>query len=225
MTGALQATNATVDKFIGDSVMAFWNAPRPMENHALAACRAALGCQKALRGLWDRWKKEGSVPPMRTRMGIHTGDALVGNIGSRDRLSYTAVGDTVNLASRLEGINKYYGTRVIISESTKNDLDDALTLRLIDRVVVKGKSSGIAVYELISEEPPEGEAAEFLEAWEGAMELYEDRRWPEAAASFGALVLRHPTDGPGKLLAARCAGFASAPPPDNWDGFYVMHEK
>ncbi|MEI6876875.1 MAG: hypothetical protein WCL50_17305, partial [Spirochaetota bacterium] len=114
---------------------------------------------------------------------------------------------------------------VLISETTKVDLDDALTLRLVDRVVVKGKSSGIAVYELVSEEPPKGEAADFLEAWERAMELYEDRRWPLATEAFGALLLRRPTDGPGKVLRARCAGFADAPPPANWDGYYVMHEK
>jgi class 3 adenylate cyclase len=224
MTRALQSNQATVDKFIGDSIMAFWNAPNAVENHAYKACLAALACQKALVGVWERWRGQG-IPPMRTRMGIHTGEALVGNIGYKERLSYTAIGDSVNLASRLEGLNKVYGTRILVSGSTRKELGASMTLRLIDRVVVKGKTSSIEVFELLSDRDPLQEAAEFLESWEEAMGLYEGRRWKEAAAGFASLSARRPTDGPSRLLCARCQDFAARPPAADWDGTTLMQEK
>jgi class 3 adenylate cyclase len=224
MTRALQSSGATVDKFIGDSIMAFWNAPRPVADHALMACRAAVSCQRALHGVWKKWKVR-DVPPMRTRMGIHTGEALVGNIGYSERLSYTAMGDSVNLASRLEGLNKVYNTRILLSGSTAEELAGAMTLRLVDRVVVKGRSLGIAVYELLSDRRPLEEPAAFLEAWDRAMKLYEERRWAEAAEGFATLRERRPNDGPSRLLCDRCAAFVRDPPPADWDGYTVMLEK
>ncbi len=224
MTRALQSSGATVDKFIGDSIMAFWNAPRPVADHALMACRAAIACQRALHGVWEKWKDRG-VPTMRTRMGIHTGEALVGNIGYAERLSYTAMGDSVNLASRLEGLNKVYDTRILLSGSTAEELAGAMTLRLVDRVVVKGRSVGIAIHELLSDRLPLEEAASFLEAWADAMKLYELKRWAEAKESFAALKERRPNDGPSRVLFDRCSAFASDPPPVDWDGYTVMLEK
>jgi len=162
---------------------------------------------------------------MRTRMGIHTGEALVGNIGFKDRLSYTAIGDTVNLASRLEGLNKFYDTRILVSGTTAEDLGGAMTLRLVDRVVVKGRSAGIAVYELLSERDPLREAAEFLDAWNAAMSCYDRRLWAEATDRFRRLMALRPTDGPSKVLRDRCEGFMRDPPPADWDGLTVMHEK
>jgi class 3 adenylate cyclase len=125
MTRTILAAHGSVDKFIGDAVMAFWGAPRPLEDHAAHACRAALACQRTLDALTPQWREAG-LPPMHTRIGLSTGDAVVGNMGYFERLSYTAIGDTVNLASRLESLNKFYGTKNIISEHTNDRANQAV---------------------------------------------------------------------------------------------------
>src|SRR3984957_6250492 len=136
----------TIDKFIGDAVMAFWGAPAANPDHAVDACRAALACQRALRasGLTDD-----SGRPLSVRVGVNSGDMLVGNIGSEFRLNYTVIGDAVNVASRLEGANKEYGTDIIIGEETRRLAGDRISVRELDRLVVYGRSGGLAIYELL----------------------------------------------------------------------------
>jgi adenylate cyclase len=152
MTHEIMAEQGTVDKFIGDAVMAFWGAPSDVEDPAIRACRAALRCQARLAGLNDHWESEGR-PRFNTRIGLHTDDVVVGNVGSSERMNYSAIGDGVNLASRLEGLNKQYGTHIMISEATYQLVKDYFECRLLDEVVVKGKTQSVNVYELLAERP------------------------------------------------------------------------
>lgn len=148
VTKAVNEEHGTIDKFIGDGVMAFWGAPALLDDHALRACFAALRIRKAMAALNARWEAEGGKP-LRIRVGIHSDAVLVGNIGSKERMSYTVMGDGVNVASRLEGINKEYGTRICISHSVFKEAGDQLCVRPIDDVVVKGRRSKVPIYELV----------------------------------------------------------------------------
>jgi adenylate cyclase len=147
-TEEVAATGGTVDKFIGDAIMAFWSAPDERPDHARAACRCALNCQRRLAELRATWKEQGKAL-LFARIGINTGPVVVGNIGSARRFNYTVIGDAVNVASRLEGPNKFYGTRILISEETYRMANDAVSVRQVDRVSMKGKSASILVYELL----------------------------------------------------------------------------
>jgi adenylate cyclase len=145
---AVHGEAGTIDKFVGDGVMAFWGAPALLEDHAWHACVAALRIQRALDDLNRQWRRAG-VPEMRVRIGIHSDSVLVGNIGSEERMSYTVIGDGVNIASRLEGINKTYGTLTCISHDTFREAGDRLCVRPVDEVAVKGRRARIAIYELL----------------------------------------------------------------------------
>ena len=143
----IHAHRGTVDKYIGDGVMAFWGAPRPNPQHAVDACRAAWRLQERLDALARQWQATGR-PQLRTRLGLHTGEVIVGNIGSENRMNYTLIGDAVNLASRMEGLNRHFGTRILISEGAFESAAPAILARPVSRVVVKGKMRGVLVYEL-----------------------------------------------------------------------------
>jgi adenylate cyclase len=225
MTSLVLAERGTVDKFIGDAIMAFWGAPHPAGDQASRACRAALRCQEFIDERFGRLRRDGE-PPFRTRIGINTGEAYVGNFGYKDRLSYTAMGDSVNLASRLEGMNKQYGTRILISEGVLAAAGSAFLTRPVDRVAVKGKSQGVMVHELVGEPAAvRPERRQFLERFRGAMALYQARKWRQAAALFGELSAADPSDGPVRILGERCRGFIAVPPPEDWNGVFALHEK
>jgi len=224
MTRAILEEGGTVDKFVGDAIMAFWGAPRDVGDHAARACRAALKCQEFLNERFGRGRRDGE-PSFATRIGLNTGEAYVGNFGFSERMSYTAIGDSVNLASRIEGMNKHYGTRLLISESTAAAAGPQFASRAVDRVAVKGKSQGVWVRELAGERAGlTAQRASFLKRFDEAVPLYQERRWKEAAAAFDALNAEAPDDGPAKLLAARCREYAVAVP-DGWDGVFHLHEK
>ena len=149
MTSEIMSTGGIVDKYIGDAIMALWGTPRQLPDHPIAACRAALACRRREMEINEILKKK-NLPPFFTRFGINTGEALVGNIGFDKRISYTAIGDNVNLAARLEGVNKFYNTGILINESTNDQVRDQMLTRFIDTVVVKGKTCGTKIYELVS---------------------------------------------------------------------------
>jgi len=225
MTRAILDEGGTVDKYVGDAIMAFWGAPHPVDDHAARACRAALRCQEFIAERFGRGRREGE-PAFATRIGINTGEAYVGNFGYRERLSYTAIGDSVNLASRLESMNKHYGTRLLIAETTLAALGGGFASRPIDRVAVKGKKLGVQVHELVGEAGRvAGEGAGFLKRFAAAMQLYADRSWAPAAAAFSALLAERPDDEPSRIMSERCREFAAKPPPADWDGVFVLHEK
>jgi class 3 adenylate cyclase len=209
-TEVIMAEHGTVDKYIGDAVMAFWGAPLAMADHAAAACRAALRVQKKINALNKRWVEEGR-PVFITRIGINTGEAIVGNMGSEQRLNYTVIGDSVNLASRLEGTNKNYKTRIIISESTYEACKETIEARVLDFTTVKGKSEIITIYELIAEK---GDISsidkEFARQFTEAVLLYRDRKWNEALERFSQLARKRPDDQPTKIFLERCQEFKNA---------------
>lgn len=223
VTDSLLRTGATVDQYIGDAVLAFWNAPEPCDDHAQRACEAALSAQAAIARLNRRWQDQGLPFCFRTRMGLTTGLAIVGNIGSDNRMSYTAIGDQVNLASRLEGANKFYGTSILLSEPTRNGLvADRFVTRLVDQLVAYGKTVPIKVYELVGRE---GEVSEdvlvTVADYEAAFSLYQRRAFAEASQRLE----RHPDDPPSRVLLQRCRGYLNQPPPDSWDGSFLLTSK
>jgi adenylate cyclase len=197
--------HGTVDKFIGDAVMAFWNAPHPKPDHAAAACRAALKNQRMLDMLGPRWQA-GGKPAFATRIGIHTGPVVVGNIGSEHRMNYTVIGDSVNLASRLEELNKTYGTRILISESTRDAAGGAILARPVDSVNVKGKTDFVKVYELICEGGTESaRQKEQALLTERAFEFYLRNDRARAATLYRELVQGWPDDPVAAVMLARCS--------------------
>jgi adenylate cyclase len=225
MTTAIRAQQGTVDKFIGDAIMAFWGAPLTLERHAFRACRAALACREILRIMGPRWNAT-SVPAFPTRFGLNTGEAIVGNMGSDDRLNYTALGDPINLAARLESLNKQYGTEILISEHTYELVKTRMAARRVDIVAVKGKTRPVAIYELVDETDRVGEKdREWMEAYARAFELYLARRWNEASSAFGRVIVLRGEDKASEVFIRRCAVYTAAPPDPDWVGVFVATTK
>ncbi len=226
LTTVIQGERGVVDKYIGDAIMAFWGAPEPDPNHVVHACRAALCCRRTVEKLNRRWRAEGKVE-LPTRIGIHTGRTIVGNIGSRDRWNYTMLGDTVNLASRLEGVNKFYGTSVLVSQATREQAGDTFVFRPVDLVAVKGKRRGSVLYELIGAED-DSDAAEriaFAEGYAAAFDSYRRREWREALERFETLATAHPEDHPARIFVDRCREYLARDPGPDWDGLVHLEAK
>ncbi|WP_269458327.1 adenylate/guanylate cyclase domain-containing protein [Legionella waltersii] len=144
----ITSENGTIDKYIGDAIMAFWGAPIEDESHCLKACNAALKCQLRLNELNEQWEKQ-KKPKLLTGIGIHTGSAIIGNIGSSSRLNYTAIGDTINTASRLESLSKQYGSVIVVSEDVVNATQDHFEFRFLEQVSIRGKTGSYKIYELV----------------------------------------------------------------------------
>jgi adenylate cyclase len=221
MTAAVHATGGSIDKYIGDAVMAIWNAPSECPDHALRACRAALDCVAATEALYasPEW---GSRPRFVTRFGIHSGEMLVGHFGAPDRMSYTVLGDGVNLAARLEALNKQYGTSILVSEACWNAAKDAFAFRRLDRVAVKGKSQGVGVHELLGDARTAAGRVTLAHSYERALDHYFAGRFADALGMFEGLAAEDP---PSAALAARCREYLTSPPGAGWDGVYVSRTK
>ena len=217
MTEIILEEAGTVDKFEGDAIMAFWGAPLDQPDQAARACRAALRQQAALKEL-NRQFTGLNLPPLSMRIGLHTGDAIVGNLGSEKRFDYTVIGDTVNLASRLEGVNKFYGSHIMASEVTVAACAGAVEFRELDLVAVKGKEQAVRVFEVLGLTGElEPEVIRRRQDFAQALELYRQRRFPEALAGFEAIGAAAPEDGPARTYRDRCRRFQEAPPPADWD--------
>jgi adenylate cyclase len=215
----------TVDKLVGDGIMAFWGAPYPDPHHARHAVEAALECSDRLEQLNRRWQREGE-PPLPTRFGLATGAALVGNVGSPRRLSYTAVGDVVNLASRLEGLNRLYGTNILAAEPIPELAGDEFVWREVDRVRVVGRREAVAIHELLG---PKGhvdpERLAFAEAYGRALDHYRARAWVEALAVIDGLPEARRSDPSVERLRAACVGVQTSPPPPDWEPVTTLERK
>ena len=215
----------TIDKYIGDSIMAFWGAPIEMDvkTHALLACRAALSCQMQGFNLSNAWIREGK-PKFRTRFGIHTGEVVVGNMGSDERINYTVLGDNVNLASRLEGINKYYGTEIIISAVTHDLVKDEFEFRVLDKITVKGKTQPVFIYELLAEKDKlDQKILKVYKAYEKGLRFYFSGDWDNCIRYMDA-VIRRLNDKAAEVIKERAEKF-KLNPPENWNGVYAFDKK
>jgi adenylate cyclase len=215
------AHGGTVDKLIGDAIMAFFGAPVEDPAHARHALEAVLACRAKLGALHEEWARAG-LPLLPTRFGLHTGEVVVGNVGSHERLSYTVLGDTVNLASRLEGAGKGYGVWVLASADFKAEVGEGFVWRLVDRVSVKGREAAVEVYEPLGREGEVGEAAfAFKQAYEAAFARYEARDFAGALEALGAQA----EDEAAVRLYARCEALRDAPPAPDWTPVHRLLEK
>lgn len=193
-----------IDKYIGDAVMAFWGAPLRRDNDEIRACTAALECMKALDGLNRELAREG-LSPISIRIGMHTGDAIVGNMGSEHVFDYTAVGDTVNLASRLEAANKHFGTTIMVSEATLEKTGDSFISRELGMIEVKGKTVPVKIHELLGTAADmSAELAERTTTYAAACDLLRDRKIADAARLFADLAERFPHDNAARFHRDRC---------------------
>ena len=222
--GVVEAHGGYIDKFMGDAVMSFWNAPLDDEDHARHAVDAALDCLARLEDFnRDVVAGEFGLSPIGTRIGINTGSAVVGNMGSTSRLNYTVTGDTVNLAARLESANKTYGSHLMIGEGTRRGLDDSYVLRRLDRLVVTGKTQPVRIYEVFGRKGAVDTAvAERVAAFHSALAKYYRRNFAEARDAFGALAAG---DAAAELYVERCTRYLAEPPPARWDRAFVAKSK
>lgn len=214
-----------VDKFIGDAVMAFWGAPMPQPDHAARACFAALRNQERLQALQGRLKAMGLDAPLSMRIGIHTGGAVVGMMGSPKKLNYTVIGDTVNLASRLESVNKQFGTQILISGETMSRVRGRVVAREVDRIRVKGKTLPTRIFELVGTPGRVPETVlRCLRAYEQGSDLYFQGKFEAALPHFERALEARPEDKPSQILRDRCREYISRPPCD-WDGVTTLTNK
>jgi adenylate cyclase len=215
----------TIDKYIGDAVMAFWGAPVPLETHAEKACHTAITIQNNLRNIFQQWNDKGKIPFL-TRIGIHTGKVLVGNLGYKERLNYTIIGDAVNVSSRLEGINKVYGTEIIVSEETYKECQNNFEFRLLDRVSLLGRFQGMNIYELVSYKNEANENQnKIYEDYKEGLRYYFDQNWSKALDYFNAAIRFHPNDAPSHIMLNRCLQYINNPPPKEWNGVFAQTAK
>jgi adenylate cyclase len=215
MTRIVLAHGGTVDKFIGDAIMAFWGAPLEDPEQALHACQAAWEMQEEMKRLRRAHQDDPTFPSIGMRIGVHSGCAVVGNMGSLDRFDYTAVGDNVNLASRLEGVNKLYGTEVLLSAATAEQLRGRIPLRLVDKVRVKGKTQPIEVYSFAMDPTLGG-----LD--EQAIAAYRRQQWDQAESVWHEVLQRVPGDGIAQVYLKRITALRNAPPGADWDGSVAL---
>jgi adenylate cyclase len=224
MTEIVFSNQGTLDKYIGDAIMAFWGSPYPQEDHAIRGCQCALQMVRRLESLNAKWEAEGRRP-ISIGIGLNTGLLNVGNMGSAKRLAWTVMGDNVNLASRLEGINKQYQTQIVISEATHQQIGGRFVCRELDRIRVKGKNQPVEIYELLDFASEEPKYAPLLNRFAHAMTAYRAQDWRAAAAEFGQLLRDYPDDGPIRVFLQRALEFMETAPEPDWDGVYVMKSK
>ncbi|MCB0284613.1 MAG: adenylate/guanylate cyclase domain-containing protein [Calditrichaeota bacterium] len=226
MTNIVLDHNGIIDKYEGDAIMAEFGMPVAFDDHPQAACRAALQMQTRLEEMRKKWKAEGR-PELEARVGINTGEVIVGNMGSESVFDYTVMGDHVNLGSRLEGANKVYGTKIMISEFTYAFVKNDFYTRPLDLIRVKGKNKPIEVFELIAERNTQLESKylEMLSAYHKGIEAYRTRNWKEAIDSFEFCLNLYPEDYPSKLYRKRSIEFKFNDPGENWDGVFTMTTK
>lgn len=224
MTELVFKNNGTLDKYIGDAIMAFFGAPIKHPHHAKEACRCALQNIEKLKELQKEFEAQG-LPYIDIGIGINTGAMSVGNMGSNIVQNYTVMGDSVNLAARLEGINKEYGTRIIISEFTHKELDNTFICREVDRVKVKGKLEPVRIFELVCEGEPSDQVARLMKLFGQGYELYHKKQFSDALAIFKQALEVSQNDPVSKLYVERCEDYISTPPPQDWDGVCVMKTK
>jgi adenylate cyclase len=220
MTDVIFRYDGTLNKYLGDAIMSFWNAPLNQPDHAIRACRAALDLQRRGQAIRTELAKFGAPDGLVTRIGINSGQMLVGNMGSTWKFDYTVVGDAVNYAARLEAANRFYDTRILLSESTAKLVAPHFAMRKLDLLKVKGHSAAASVYELLSEAPADDTLRRRIDAYEKALGLYQAREWSAAREILVEILRELAQDGAARMLLERIEAFQISLPPDAWDGSF-----
>lgn len=229
MMQCIKRTGGTLDKFIGDAVMAEWNAPVTQEDHAARACETALFMMEALEILREKWKNE-QRPPLNARIGINSGEMVVGNMGSKEIFDYTVIGTEVNTSARLEPLNKDFDTRIAVSESTRFEAEKhcsgKFSFRFLAKVALKGRNIPLNVYELLGQKYAIGrEHLEAMEIYSEGLDLFFKARFSDAKKLFQKAVEKCPDDGPSKTYISLCEFYETNPPPSDWEGVYTQTSK
>jgi adenylate cyclase len=206
-----------INKYIGDAVMAVWNTPIVHQDHSALACHAALEMKQIVD----------AMPEIKARIGINTGPLAAGNLGHSERMEYAVIGDAVNLASRLEGANKPFGTDIMISETTEEMVRGKFLLRPLDRIRVVGRENPVQVYELLAgiDEPVQDELHELVQSFDNVLAAYEAREWAEASDFVQQHLKRFPNDKVATIYLERCSQFSVTAPPPDWDGVFALKSK
>ncbi|RPJ15940.1 MAG: CHASE2 domain-containing protein [Desulfobacteraceae bacterium] len=225
MTDIILEYEGTLDKFEGDAIIAFFGAPNDLPNHAEVACRACIKMQKKLEALRESWRLE-NRPVLKMRIGLCSGNAIVGNMGSTNRMDYTMMGDTVNIAARLEGVNKIYGVYTMISDSTFAAAGNGIVTRELDMVNVVGRTKPVNIYELIGyAEDVDDRMRTTFELYQKGLEAYRKMDWDTAISHFISALDISINDGPSKTMLARCNEYKISPPGKDWNGAYTLTMK
>ena len=223
MTEIILAHQGTVDKFIGDAIMAFWGAPLPIADHATRACDASLEMLAAMRLLQKSWESQG-FPSISLRIGLHSGPVVAGNVGSKKHFNYTVMGDTVNLAARLERANRIYGTEIMMSDASYRRLGNNFLVRELDLVQVHGRAQPVSIYELIGSMPPTGPPG-WLPIFEAGRAAYRQGKIPEAASRFFEVLDLYCDDPPSSVFLKRCQKHLDQPLLAEWQGAHILENK
>lgn len=223
MTDLVLEYSGTLDKYVADSLMALWGAPLSQPDHARRACQASLAIQHHVEELVRERRARGLVP-LGLHIGLHSGPVVAGNVGSREHFNYTILGDTVNLAARLEGLNHHYGTGIIISDATRTRAGAGFLVRELDQVQVKGRLQPVTIFELLREAPGES-SPPWLASFQAGRTAYLQRDWPLATRYFAEVLRLKPEDGPATLYLNRCRHHLAFPPPPDWEGVAVFDGK
>ena len=219
----------TIDKFEGDAIIAFFGAPVEMDDHQIQACRAAIQMKKLEERLNQEFLAEELSPtPLLTRIGVNSGDMVVGNMGTDTRMDYTMMGHNVNLAARLEGVNKQYGTWILVSEQPYAETGREFSVRKLDRVRVVGITEPVRLYELIDtreEVDDDQNLIDKLRTFNAGLTAFEGKEWGEAEKNFAVVLDEYPEDGPAKYYLDRSRKFKKTPPSPDWDGVFHLTKK
>lgn len=224
MTDKVFQYGGLLDKYMGDAIMAVFGAPIDDREHPAKCCKTALEMMEELKKLQQKWAQEGN-PILDIGIGINTGDMVVGNMGSQMRFDYTVMGDNVNLGSRLEGINKEYGTNIVISEYTYERVKDTFVCRELDAVKVKGKLLPVKIYELMGDRQNSDKWTEYVTIFEEGLAKYRQGAWENAIDCFNRVLAIHPDDHPSHMYIERCRHLKANPPEGQWDGVFTMTKK
>jgi class 3 adenylate cyclase len=220
MSDIILEQKGTIDKYQGDSIVSFFGAPLELEDHAIRACTAGIIMRRMETDINKYILEKGISPsPLLTRIGLNTGEMVVGNMGTQKKMNYTIISNAVNLASRLEGVNKQYGTWILASDSTIQETKGKLLTRRLDRVKVVGINEATLIHEILELKSDATDALfELVYLFHKALDIYDNRNWKDAGNAFEQVLKLYPNDGPSKLFADRCRQYQEYPPPADWDG-------
>jgi class 3 adenylate cyclase len=227
MSDVILEEKGTIDKYQGDAIVSFFGAPLELDDHALRACTAGIVMRRMETEINKYVLEKGISPsPLLTRIGINTGEMVVGNMGTQKKMNYTIISNAVNLASRLEGVNKVYGTWILAADSTIQETKGKLLTRRLDFVKVVGINEAVRIHEILELKSDASDALfELVYLFHKAMDMFEARNWKDAELAFSEVLKLYPNDGPSAVYVDRCRQYTENPPAAEWDGSLNLTEK